>query len=112
MTGSEVWIERDCSAEKGLRGLVLFWSILVEVPKSSLIGFPSIETFRRFAQYALLFGFGQRRLDDASNARRDLVLHGKDVTEVAVIALGPDMDAGGGVDQLRGDAHSITALAH
>src|SRR5216683_58875 len=79
MAGSEIRIERDGSAKKGLRGLVFLRSVFVEVPKSPLVGLPSIEPLRRLAQYSLLLGLGQRRLDDTRNTRRDLVLHGKDI---------------------------------
>ena len=47
MAGSEIRIERDGLAKKGLCGLVFLRSVFVEVPKSSLVGFPSIEPLRR-----------------------------------------------------------------
>ena len=50
-----------------------------------------------------------QRLDDRF---RDLVLQREDVAQVAVVALGPDVVAGGAIDQLRGDAHAAARLAH
>src|SRR5260370_41958184 len=73
MAGSEIRIERDGLAKKGLRGLVFLRPVFVEVPKSSLVSFPSIEPLRRLAHNSLLLGRGQRRLDDSRNPRRDPV---------------------------------------
>ena len=42
----------------------------------------------------------------------DLILQGKDVCERTVVALGPEVSAGGGVDQLRDDAHLIAGFLH
>ena len=54
----------------------------------------------------------QRRFDDADNAYRHLVLKLEHVFERAVEPVGPKMRAGEGIDQLRGDAHPVPALAH
>jgi hypothetical protein len=59
----------------------------------------------------------QARLDRTDDVARDLILHGEDVAERAVVALGPDMRAGFRLDQLRGDAHAradraVAALHH
>ena len=51
------------------------------------------------------------RLDGGDDGLGDLVLHGEHVGEVAVVALGPEMAAGGDVVELRGDAHAVAALA-
>ena len=40
----------------------------------------------------------------------DLVLQGERIGRLAVIAVGPDMIAGGSVDQLRHDPHLVGAL--
>ena len=67
---------------------------------------------RRLALGALL----RRRLDAAAqrrdDGRRHLVLDGKDVLQLAVVALRPDMRLGLAVDELHGDAHAIRRLAH
>ena len=60
---------------------------------------------------AHLGGF-QRRLDDPRDADRHLVLEIEHVFERAVEAVGPEMRAGRGIDQLRGDAHALAGLAH
>src|SRR6516164_3645613 len=59
-------------------------------------------------------GFGglQRRLDDAGDAGRDLVLQLEDIFERTVEAVGPQMRPGQRVDQLRRDAHPSAGFAH
>ncbi|MGY4282461.1 hypothetical protein ACVWXO_001681 [Bradyrhizobium sp. LM2.7] len=52
------------------------------------------------------------RLDRRGDRIGDLVLHGEDVDELAVVTFGPEMAAGGGVVELRGDAHAVVRLAH
>ncbi len=49
----------------------------------------------------------QRRHD----GRRDFVLDGEDVFELAVVALRPDVCLGEAVDELDGDAHTVGRLA-
>ena len=49
----------------------------------------------------------QREYDPVS----DLVLQGKDVCEWAVVAFGPQMLAGGGIDQLGRDPHLVVRFA-
>src|SRR3954454_1527933 len=81
------------------------------MPKAALIGGPGIETVRRLAHRALPFGIGYRRCDRNSYRLGDLVLHRENVSEIAVIALSPDMLAGFGLDQLRGDADAVAGFA-
>src|SRR6516164_4926991 len=59
-------------------------------------------------------GFGrlQRRLDDAGDARSDLVLKLEDIFQRAVEMIRPQMRPGARVDQLAGDADPIAALAY
>ena len=54
----------------------------------------------------------QLELQRRDDRLRDLVLHGEDVGEVAVVALGPDVAAACAVDQLGGDPHPVPGLAH
>src|SRR6185503_19833455 len=80
------------------------------MPKAALISFPGFEVIGRLAQHALPFGLGKRRLDEAGDARRHFLLHGKDVAEVAVVTFRPDVRPRNRVDQLRGNAHPVAAL--
>jgi len=50
-----------------------------------------------------------QRLDDGFG---NLVLQRKDVVQVPVEALGPEVAVGRAVDELRGDAHAVARLAH
>ena len=45
-------------------------------------------------------------LDGSDNVAGDLILHGEDVAQLAVVPLGPDMLASRGVDELTGDTNS------
>src|SRR6266481_5634047 len=94
----KIRIELDGPAKKGLCCLVFLRSEFIEVPKSPLVGLPGIEPFGRFAQNPLLLDIGECWLDDTGHARRNLVLHGEDIADVAVVAFGPDMSAGGRID--------------
>ena len=65
----------------------------------------------------LALGTAVRGGVDTPRQRRDdgrghFVLDGEDVIELAVVALGPDVRVGFGVDQLHGDADAIARLAH
>ena len=51
------------------------------------------------------------RLDRGDDGFGDLVLHREHVGEVAVVALRPEMAAGGDIVELRRDAHAVAALA-
>ena len=61
---------------------------------------------------ALLLGVGNGRGDRDRHRLGDLVLHRENVGEIAVVALGPDMIAGLGLDQLRGDPDAVAGFAH
>src|SRR5271154_7346265 len=52
------------------------------------------------------------RLDRGNNSVSDLVLHREHVGETAIVALCPDVAAGGDVVELGGDAYAIAALSH
>ena len=57
-----------------------------------------------------LLAFRQLDLHFGCQDQGDLVLHGEDVADVAVVTLGPT-GAGGRIDQLRGDTHPIAGAA-
>ena len=52
------------------------------------------------------------RLDRGHDGLGDLVLHGEDVGDFAVVAFCPDVAAIGDIVQLRGDAHAAAALSN
>ena len=74
---------KELARQRVVRRIVLGF-----VPEAALICLPRTQAVRRFAQYTPLLGISQCRLDGHGH-RRDLVLHGKDMLEVAVVAPGP-----------------------
>jgi len=54
----------------------------------------------------------ERDLQRLHHALGDLVLHGEDVAQLAVEALGPEHEALGDVGELGRDAHALARLAH
>ncbi len=73
---------------------------------------PGIHAVRRLALGAKILRGIKLRLDRGDDGLGDLVLHGEHIGEVAVVALRPDVAAGGDVVELRRDAHAVAALAH
>ena len=73
---------------------------------------PGVEVLGRLASGAKILRRIELRLDRRDDGLGDLVLHGEHVGEVAVVAFRPDVAAAGNVDELRGDAHTVAALAH
>ena len=61
---------------------------------------------------AKIFSCIELRFDSRNDGLGDLVLHGKHVGKFAVVALRPDVAAGGDVVELRGDAYAIAAFAY
>ena len=57
-------------------------------------------------------GSADRRLDPHNNLLRDLVLDGKDIDQVAIKTLRPQMMAGGRINELSGDADPIPCSSH
>jgi hypothetical protein len=74
--------------------------------------FPCAEIVRGPRQRANPFRRHQARLDRGDDIAGDLVLHGKNIAELAVVALRPMMAAGDRVDQLRADADAFSRAAH
>ena len=73
---------------------------------------PGVHAVRRLAPGAKIFRGIELRLDRGDDRLGDLVLHREHVGEIAVVALRPDVAAGGDVVELRRDAHAVAALAH
>jgi hypothetical protein len=55
---------------------------------------------------------GERNRERADDLLDHLVLCRKDVGEIAIESLGPEMAAGCCIDELRRDAHAVGGLAH
>ncbi len=94
----KVRIEIDRLLKEFLREGVVFASSFAEMPQAALVGAPGVEAPRRLAHGAMLLGIGDSRGDGDRHRPGDLVLHREDVGEIAVVALGPDVVAGLGLD--------------
>src|SRR6266700_8307463 len=81
------------------------------MPESALIGTPCLEAFRRSAHGSLLFDRGNGRSNGDRYRFRYLILNRKDVHEIAVVALCPDVLAGLGLDELSSNANPIPSAA-
>ena len=73
---------------------------------------PRIHVVGRLAPGPEILGGIELRLDRRDHGLGDFVLHGEHVGEIAVVALRPEVTAGGDVDELGGDAHMVAVLAH
>jgi hypothetical protein len=58
-----------------------------------------------------LLRLAQFRRDRGDNGFRDLVLDRENVFQHPVVALGPNLIAGAGIDQLRGDSDALSPFA-
>src|SRR6202020_420483 len=67
---------------------------------------------RALADQATSFVGSQFDLERGDDLLRQLILNGEDVAEIAIESLGPDMAAGGRVDELGGDANAGAVFAH
>src|SRR5258708_6767997 len=84
---------------------------LAEMPHSALKGAPGIKTCRRLAHCRLLLGVSDGRRDSDGRGLSNFVLHGENVREITVVALGPDMVAGLGLNKLSGHANMAAGFA-
>jgi hypothetical protein len=94
----------DGPLQQNLRFRVLRAIELVEHDQGAHHEAPRIDAVGLLGRGPITFFRVQVRLDGRDHAFRDVVLNGKDVLELAIIARGPDMLACLRVDQLRGDA--------
>src|ERR1700728_4921176 len=60
----------------------------------------------------LLLGGRELHLQDSDDALGNVILHRKNILEFPVIALGPQMGAGGGVNELYGDTYPLCRALH
>ena len=76
------------------------------------VEFVSLEIARRFLRDGGFFGGGKFRLQLIGNHLGDLALDGENVIERAIIAFGPNVCVGAGIDQLRAYPHAATGPLH
>ena len=80
------------------------------MPHPALIGTPGIKTCRRLAHRPLLLGGSDGRRDGDGRGLSDFILHGENVGEITVVALGPDMIAGLGLNKLCGHPNAVAGF--
>ena len=97
--------------EESLRESNVVCSAFAEVPEAALISCLRVETLRRPTHGPPLLGVGNGRCNGDRYRFGDLVLDREDVGEIAVVALGPDVDAGLGLEELCGDTDPLAGLA-
>src|SRR6516164_5181808 len=71
-----------------------------------------IHAFGWLSVGTLHLGVPELRLDGANDTRGDPVLKVEDVLEPAVEAIGPEMSAGRGINELARNSDAVSGLAH
>ena len=87
-------------------------SSAVYLLKCHRIGSPGVDAPGRLSHRALPLSVVDRWSNRYRHRLGDLVLYREDVGEIAIVPLRPDVIPGLGLDELRGDADTITGLAH
>ena len=82
------------------------------MPHSPLVSLPGSKIAGRLAQCPPLFGIGNSRFNGPGDRKRNLVLHSEDISQITIVTLRPDVDAGFCIDKLRVDADPLTAATH
>src|SRR6516225_10377767 len=85
---------------------------LAEMRKGADQALPGVELFGWLALAAEVLGRVEFRLDRRYHPLGDFVLEYEDVGELAVVALGPNVGSGRGLDQLRGNAQTVAGSTH
>src|ERR1700679_999727 len=73
---------------------------------------PGVQGVWRLAPRTKIFRGIDLRFNRGDNGLGDLILHREDVSQIAVVALCPDVAPGGDIVELPRDSHSVAALAH
>src|SRR5215472_10345754 len=104
-------IEIDRLPKEPFGHRIIAHSGFLQMPHTTLIGGPRVEAARGLSHSALLLRIG----DCWSNGNRhrlcDLVLQCKDVGEIAIVALGPDVLASLSLNKLGSNTDAVTGSA-
>src|SRR5262249_22897712 len=82
------------------------------MPQPALICRPRVEAPRRLPQGASLLGVGNGGGNSDRHSVSNLVLNGKDVSEIVVVTVRPDVFAGGGFGEVGGKAGGSAGSSH
>ncbi len=105
-------IKRKCAFQKHKRFLRLLRHSRIDIgqrPQNKVVG---VEAIRPLSFGSLDLSQTKTRLNRADDRQRDLVLQGENIVGFAVIAFGPNMRSRCNIDELRGDAHTISRFAN
>jgi len=70
-----------------------------------------LQACRRFQQGPFCLGLADMRCKDCCHSTSNLILDREDISHDPIVALGPEMGTGHGVDKLRADADALAANA-
>ena len=107
-----VRIDRDCLLQQRLSGRAIrprYPPVMRKRPHHQI---PGVHAAGWLALAAEILRSIDLRLDCHHDGVGDLVLHGEHVDQLAIVMFRPDMAAGRGIVELRGDAHAIATLAY
>src|SRR6516164_3123859 len=105
-------IKRNCSFQQLPSHRVVVLRARIDTGKRTHDTLPGVQAFRLLALCSYTLGSVKLRLNRCHYPLSYLVLKRKDAGEFPIIALGPDMMPGDGVNELRGDTHSVRLLAN
>src|SRR5215469_11591437 len=93
---------------------LLIWPLVSPVDKSQRSNneTPRVDALRRLARRPDTLLLVQVRLDRSDDVPGDLILHGEDVTQIAVVPFRPDVLPGLGVNELSRHADPATGGSH
>jgi hypothetical protein len=107
MSWREIGVELDGASEERLRLGVLLRREAVQVPQAALVVLPRVQVLGRLAVSAFALDAAEGWLDGGDDCVCYLVLDGEDILEIAVVAFGPEVIAGGRFDELGGNPHPV-----
>ena len=107
-----IWVDRNRSFQQVLRGDAVRPRDPPVMRQRAHHEIPRIHAVGRFAPASEIFRGVNLRFYCRDNGVRDLVLDGEYVGQVAVEMFGPEVAAGGGVVELRRDAHAVAVPSH
>src|SRR4029079_14539798 len=100
-------IECHSTLKKGLRVQEAGHLGLSHVPKPALVGFPRVKIFGGFSQNAPQLRISYDRMYGTCDRGCNVVLNGKDIGDITVVAIGPNLVPGNRIDDLGGDTNTL-----
>ena len=76
------------------------------------VGIVGVDILRRLRGDRFLFRAGQRCLQSLRDRAGDFAFDAEDIFQLAIVALGPEVFIGRGLDQLHVDVHQLAGLLH